>query len=458
MKLYGQDAAKKRSQSEWAPASTEPGPQECLEEEIWEREEYPERVGVADCSYYMRTGVCGYGANCRFNHPPNHHQVGGGAAQSRVGEYPERVGEPACQYYLKMGTCKFGASCKFHHPRDTGGSSNVVRLNVHGFPLRPEGKHCSHYLKTGQCKYGITCKFHHPQPAGMSLPAAARPFYPTVQTVSVPPAEQHGGTLTSFSPLRPSALLASYVPGAYGTMMYHPGVLSLPNWSPYSGSARPTAQTSPMPSPYGMSQQLGTSETSLSRSYPPQAPLIPYSRLARNIQKELLFPERLGQPECQYYMKTGNCKFGSSCKYDHPPEVLQSKMNCSLSPLGLPLRPGVQPCTFYMQKGRCNFGHVCKFDHPMEIVKYSSSPHLTDVPVASYSIKTSGGNSLPVISNPDHQSGTISGIRVGQHVPSGRSSGIGCSSRVSLRHSHSRPVAVSRGIGRSSRHENERHH
>lgn len=32
-------------------------------------ESYPERLGVPNCVYYMRTGVCGYGGRCRYNHP-----------------------------------------------------------------------------------------------------------------------------------------------------------------------------------------------------------------------------------------------------------------------------------------------------------------------------------------------------------------------------------------------------
>ena len=50
------------------------------------------------------------------------------------------------------------------------------------------------------------------------------------------------------------------------------------------------------------------------------------------------FPERPGEPECQYYLKTGNCKYGSSCKYHHPPDQGTSAA-CFLGPLGLPLRP-----------------------------------------------------------------------------------------------------------------------
>lgn len=56
-------------------------------------------------------------------------------------------------------------------------------------------------------------------------------------------------------------------------------------------------------------------------------------------QKEHPFPERPGQQECQYYMKTGDCKFGSSCRFHHPRELIVPKMDVTLSPFGLPLRP-----------------------------------------------------------------------------------------------------------------------
>ena len=39
--------------------------------ETMESGPYPERPGEPDCSYYIRTGLCRFGATCRFNHPPN---------------------------------------------------------------------------------------------------------------------------------------------------------------------------------------------------------------------------------------------------------------------------------------------------------------------------------------------------------------------------------------------------
>jgi len=58
-----------------------------------------------------------------------------------------------------------------------------------------------------------------------------------------------------------------------------------------------------------------------------------------NGQKDVIFPERPGQPECQYYMKTGDCKFGITCRYHHPKDRATPSPTCILSPIGLPLRP-----------------------------------------------------------------------------------------------------------------------
>ena len=30
-------------------------------------------------------------------------------------------------------------------------------------------------------------------------------------------------------------------------------------------------------------------------------------------------PIRPGQPDCAFFMKTGVCKFGETCKFNHPP-------------------------------------------------------------------------------------------------------------------------------------------
>ncbi|XP_057857101.2 zinc finger CCCH domain-containing protein ZFN-like [Cryptomeria japonica] len=76
------------------------------------------------------------------------------------------------------------------------------------------------------------------------------------------------------------------------------------------------------------------------------------------------FPERPGQPDCQYYKKTGDCKLGTTCRCHHPKERIAHSPACMLSPMGLPLRPDQPACPFYARYGICKFGPTCKFDHP----------------------------------------------------------------------------------------------
>lgn len=41
----------------------------------------------------------------------------------------------------------------------------------------------------------------------------------------------------------------------------------------------------------------------------------------------------------QYYLKTGTCKFGSTCKFHHPKEKAGIAKQAQLNILGYPLRP-----------------------------------------------------------------------------------------------------------------------
>nr|WCR76488.1 ZFP3 [Adonis amurensis] len=286
------------------------------EEAVGNSGNYPDRPGEPDCIYYLRTGMCGYGSNCRFNHPNYIGQV----VQYSV-ELPERPGQPECQYFLKTGACKFGSTCKYHHPRDKNIATQVP-LNVYGLPMRQDEKPCPYYMRTWSCKFGVACKFHHPQPAGVGtvLPVNAPPTYGSTGSSIVP----SSGLSYVSGPPAWSIPRAPSIPGlplqnsqAYMPFIFSPsqGITpTQPRWNTYMGEG-------------GLTGQDG-------------------------------YPERPEQPECQYFLKTGRCKFGSDCKYHHP------KSTCDLSPLGLPLRPGQAVCTNYSMYGSCKFGSSCKFDHP----------------------------------------------------------------------------------------------
>ncbi|XP_072994593.1 zinc finger CCCH domain-containing protein 6-like [Typha latifolia] len=358
---------------------------------------YPERPGEPECTFYLRTGTCGYGKRCRYNHPRNRGGAFPGAGRTGAAEYPERVGQPHCEYFLKTGTCKFGSTCKYHHPREGGGSVMPVMLNYYGYPLRPGEKECSYYMKTGQCKFGSSCKFHHPQLGDASLPSPAAPTYPVVQPSSVPSTHQIP-PMASWQVGRPPMLPGSYMSSSYGPMLLSPGVVPVQGWSPYPAPVNPLVspggQQTVQPGPaYGLSHQMPPSMPAYAGSY---VPVSSSAGPSNSRQRDYMFPERPDQPECQFYMRTGDCRFGAACKYHHPPDRNIPKSNCVLSPLGLPLRPGAQPCTYYAQHGVCKFGPTCKFDHPMSTLSYSlSASSLSDMPLAPHSIRFSVATMAP---------------------------------------------------------------
>ncbi|CAM0950238.1 unnamed protein product [Alopecurus aequalis] len=76
------------------------------------------------------------------------------------------------------------------------------------------------------------------------------------------------------------------------------------------------------------------------------------------------YPYRVGQPECQYFLKTGTCKFGATCKFHHPRVKAAIATRAQLNVLGYPLRPNEKECTYYLRTGQCKFASTCKFHHP----------------------------------------------------------------------------------------------
>jgi Zinc finger C-x8-C-x5-C-x3-H type (and similar) len=73
--------------------------------------------------------------------------------------------------------------------------------------------------------------------------------------------------------------------------------------------------------------------------------------------------------DCRDYLRTGRCKYGASCKYNHPANVQNGGgMKVPLNPSEplFPVRPGEAVCQYYMKHGTCKFGQACKFDHPVQ--------------------------------------------------------------------------------------------
>ncbi|CAI5497138.1 unnamed protein product, partial [Closterium sp. Naga37s-1] len=173
---------------------------------------------------------------------------------------------------------------------------------------------CAFYMKCGSCNFGSTCKFNHPE---------------------------------------------------------------LPHMAPHVGPPRFTSLHRADCHP----EQRDLTDAWLLPAGPRMHPFSPHP-----------FPERPGQPECAFYMKTGQCKFGAYCKPVQIRSRLQASANseqaassiipaCASPPPHLPLPfpsppphlplpfpssspPPSPPHQFYMKTGQCKFGADCKFHHP----------------------------------------------------------------------------------------------
>lgn len=205
-------------------------------------------------------------------------------------------------------------------------------------------------MRNGTCKFGIACKFSHPQPAAMgaAFTATGAPTYGSSGSSMVPSSSiPLIGGLSAWPLARPPYLSSPHMQSlpAYMPVVFSPSQGTMPlqqGWSTYTGNM----------SHLSSFDVLGPIPTSSTK---------PYAQSGSSTTTSL--PERPNEPECKYYMKTGSCKYGTTCKYDHPRGNPASSP--PLGPFGLPLRPGHAVCTFYSTYGSCRYGSACKFDHPM---------------------------------------------------------------------------------------------
>lgn len=72
---------------------------------------------------------------------------------------------------------------------------------------------------------------------------------------------------------------------------------------------------------------------------------------------------------------------------------------------------GAPLCSHYAQNGVCKFGPSCKFDHPMRTLSYSpSASSLTDMPVAPYPVGSTIATLAPSSSSSDLRPERLSGF------------------------------------------------
>ncbi|XP_010543113.1 PREDICTED: zinc finger CCCH domain-containing protein 37-like [Tarenaya hassleriana] len=329
---------------------------------------YPQRPGEKDCTHYMQTRTCKFGDSCKFDHPiwvPEGGILDWKEAPLAPNEsYPERPGEPDCPYFVKTQRCKYGSRCKFNHPKalTTGTSENPDAL-----PDRPSEPPCAFYMKTGKCKFGPTCKFHHPK------------------DIQISSFDQENG---SSEGLTSDTNAANKPPITFNPALYHnskglpvrPGEVDCPFYlktgsCKYGHTCRYNHpdRTAFIPPVAGVTYPLvASTAANLNLGVVTPAASL-YQTLAQPTIGVVptVYPQRPGQVECDYYMKTGECKFGERCKFHHPIDrsaaatsKQSSQENVKFTLAGYPRREGAVHCPYYMKTGMCKYGATCRFDHP----------------------------------------------------------------------------------------------
>ncbi|XP_031265080.1 zinc finger CCCH domain-containing protein 67-like isoform X6 [Pistacia vera] len=287
------------------------------------KHEYPIRSYAEDCPFYLRTGFCKFGFNCKFNHPVR--RVVQEKENKSEGSV-EKTTKIECKYYLSAGGCKYGKACKFNHPKEKSctyikkPNTAIVELNFLGLPIRVLEKECPYYMRNGSCAYGVNCKFHHPDPVA----AGGFDSSPTGVSLGGHSSGNYDGLSNSLQLIKesePAVELCS-------------SNLTLHNSAPFfdnlSSHSRGTHPDSKWIRPQGSMYQ--GARTGLTHSVPAENNNLLYSsNVSRYHQQQIEeFPERPGQPECSYFMKTGNCKYGSSCKFHHPKSRSSGSSVCTL--------------------------------------------------------------------------------------------------------------------------------
>ncbi|XP_058093816.1 zinc finger CCCH domain-containing protein 58-like isoform X9 [Magnolia sinica] len=337
--------------------------------------QYPLRPGEPDCTFYLRTGTCRYGSNCRFNHPPRRkNKVGKDKKKEKeIEKVKDKEEEKSGQLERKVGKdkakandkeekdkektrsgpsdCKFGKDkekendkekedeekarlgqpeCKVGKDKEKEKENDKEKDKEKVRSGKPE---CKYYLKTGGCKFGKACRYSHPrEKAGEG--------------------EQLELNFLGL-PIRPVPLVTPLLPPERNVQS--PSTLVIP----------PERNVQP-PSTSVVDNWTGNADNSTHQP---------------NVTPEE-FPERPGQPECHYFVRNGDCKFRSTCRYHHPKTGASKSSGFVLSPMGLPLRPDQTICTHYSRHGICKFGPACKFDHPINNGS-SDSPASSATPALS---------------------------------------------------------------------------
>ncbi|XP_074292693.1 zinc finger CCCH domain-containing protein 8-like [Silene latifolia] len=375
----------------------------------------PLRLYAVDCSHYLKTGTCKFGQNCRFNHPSlrvyqpvANKEKGFEQSNGSSGD----AGKVECKYQTQ-GRCKYGDACRNNHSAPKVDEERL-KLNFLGLPLRPTAQECTFYLRNGSCAYGINCRFHHPDPSPTTVPesgnslengSSMRDGFNLPRNYACEPMQSFGGESQGTRELSNGMNARDGPPDAPEMRSYHQTMAPTPGFNQSQVTSSLPANKFPLP------HQVFNN---ISKRVDPSAHY-------ENLMQVDEFPLRPDQPDCDYFMKTGNCKYRSACRYNHPtrqasklrlpPRIsnghysrpapmlpaetsqhhnpysdsmkkngmsFANHQNHQMENGEFPERPEQPECEYYMKTGQCKFLSACRYNHPKNRVRTSTQYALNE--------------------------------------------------------------------------------
>ncbi|WOH09748.1 hypothetical protein DCAR_0729206 [Daucus carota subsp. sativus] len=205
--------------------------------------------------------------------------------------------------FVRTGTCRFGSNCKFNHPleRKNQASRDAFKQKEEIYD-EPRQTECKYYLSAGGCKYRKACWYSHGKGKSAVTPNSELNFigFP-IRVWRFSNKLFHHPNPTAAGGLDTTPRRIIYPPT--------PSAPENAEWNGYQGI---------LPIPPALSMTIPATGSS--------------------------FYAHPG-PDCSSYLRTGNYKFRSSCRFHHPRNWRRFV------------------CSHFCRYGTCKFGSSCKYDH-----------------------------------------------------------------------------------------------
>lgn len=299
------------------------------------------------CQFFSKSGWCKWGDGCRYKHDG---PASGAPMQAEL-----------CQFFSKAGWCQWADQCKYIHalptaatgpasptlpaqeaPAVPGAPAALPGLGLGGGKGPPLQIACEFYSKAGWCKWGDGCRYVHcGTPRGMP------------------------GALLSGMPPQPRTLLT----GSPSVCKYYsmPGGCKNGEMCTFAHVGTPG-----MPELCQFFQKAGWCKWGDQCKYVHAGgPVVPLCGGGGGGKGQPGLP---GNP-CQFFQKAGWCKWGDGCRYSHvggpEHEMHVPVLDGQRLPFLLQQQGGVgspiqEVCQFFAKSGWCKWADGCKYIHSAE--------------------------------------------------------------------------------------------